>query len=192
MGRFIRERAGQEPVPPVLCLTATAKPDVKAEIEDYFQEELGIKLKVFDGGAQRTNLEFVVVQTSSEGKFADIHQIIEADLPTDEPGGAIVYCATRRQAEEIAEFLQAKGRDANYFHAGLLPETKKNVQESFIRGDLRAIVATKRLRHGHRQAGRADRDPRRHPGFPGELPTGSGARWKGPAEGALRAALHSG
>ena len=32
--------------------------------------------------------------------------------------------------------------DANYFHAGLLPETKKNVQESFIRGDLRAIVAT--------------------------------------------------
>ena len=142
VGRFIRERAGQEPVPPVLCLTATAKPDVKAEIEDYFQEELGIKLKVFDGGAQRTNLEFVVVQTSSEGKFADIHQIIEADLPTDEPGGAIVYCATRRQAEEIAEFLQAKGIDANYFHAGLLPETKKNVQESFISGDLRAIVAT--------------------------------------------------
>ena len=96
VGRFIRERAGQEPVPPVLCLTATAKPDVKAEIEDYFREELGIKLKVFDGGAQRTNLEFVVVQTSSEGKFADIHQIIEADLPTEEPGGAIVYCATRR------------------------------------------------------------------------------------------------
>ena len=142
VGRFIRERAGQEPVPPVLCLTATAKPDVKAEIEDYFQEELGIKLKVFDGGAQRTNLEFVVVQTSSEGKFADIHQIIEADLPAEEPGGAIVYCATRRQTEEVAEFLQAKGMDANYFHAGLLPETKKNVQESFIRGDLRAIVAT--------------------------------------------------
>ena len=59
---------------------------MKAEIEDYFQEELGIKLKVFDGGAQRTNLEFVVVQTSSEGKFTDIHQIIEADLPTDEAG----------------------------------------------------------------------------------------------------------
>ena len=38
--------------------------------------------------------------------------------------------------------MQAKGIDANYFHAGLLPETKKNVQESFIRGDLRAIVAT--------------------------------------------------
>ena len=40
VGRFIREKAGDEPVPPVLCLTATAKPDVKAEIVDYFHDEL--------------------------------------------------------------------------------------------------------------------------------------------------------
>ena len=142
VGRYMRERAGQEPVPPVLCLTATAKPDVKAEILDYFQQELSIELSVFDGGARRTNLEFVVVQTSGEGQFSDIHQVLEADLPTEMPGGAIVYCATRRQSEEVAEFLQAKGMDANHFHAGLPPETKKNVQERFIRGDLRAIVAT--------------------------------------------------
>ena len=142
IGRFIRERAGDDPTPPVLCLTATAKPAVMAEIVGYFQEELGISLKVFDGGAQRTNLEFVVVQTSSAEKFAHIHQVLTADLPADEHGGAIVYCATRRQTEEIAEFLQAKGVEANYFHAGLPPETKKNVQDSFIRGELRAIVAT--------------------------------------------------
>ncbi len=142
VGRFIRERAGEDPVPPALCLTATAKPDVMAEIVDYFQEELDISLKVFDGGSRRTNLEFVVVQTSSGEKFAHIHQILTADLPEDEPGGAIVYCATRRQSEEVAEFLQAKGVEAGCFHAGLPPETKKNVQESFIRGELRAIVAT--------------------------------------------------
>ena len=142
VGRFIREKAGNEPVPPVLCLTATAKPDVKADIVEYFQEELGIDLNVFDGGAQRTNLEFVVVQTSTGGKFADVHQILDADLPTDDPGGAIVYCATRRHSEELAAFLQAKGVKADHFHAGLPPETRKNVQESFIRGDLQAIVAT--------------------------------------------------
>ena len=142
VGRFIREKAGDESVPPVLCLTATAKPDVKTDIVEYFQEELGIDLKVFDGGAQRTNLEFVVVQTSTGEKFADVHQILDADLPTDEPGGAIVYCATRRNSEELAAFLQAKGLKADHFHAGLPPETKKNVQESFIRGDLQAIVAT--------------------------------------------------
>ena len=142
VGRFIREKAGEEPAPPVLCLTATAKPDVKSDIVDYFQKELGVNLKVFDGGAQRTNLDFVVVQTNSGQKFAHVHQILTAGLPTDGPGGAIVYCATRRHTEELAEFLQSTGLESAHFHAGLPPETKKNVQQRFIRGDIRAIVAT--------------------------------------------------
>ena len=142
VGRFIREQAGDEPLPPVLCLTATAKPDVMVEILDYFRQELDVELKVFNGGAQRTNLDFVVVQTSSGEKFDHIHQVIEANLPADEPGGVIVYCATRRHAQEVAAFLQEKGVQADYFHGGLSPDTKKNVQESFIRGGLRVIAAT--------------------------------------------------
>ncbi len=141
VGRFIRQRAGEEPVPPVLCLTATAKPDVMAELVAYFREELGITMQVFDGGAQRTNLEFVVVQTSVGEKFAHIHHILTDDL-SEEGGGAIVYCATQRNAEEIAEFLQAKEVKADYFHAGLSPETKKDVQRNFIQGELHVIVAT--------------------------------------------------
>ena len=142
VGRFIREKAGQNPIPPVLCLTATAKPDVMADIEQHFRDELGVTLKVFDGGAHRTNLEFTVVPTTGGEKFSHIHQILMADLPPDMPGGAIVYCATRRQTEEVAEFLQDKEIAADYFHAGLPPETKKNVQQCFISGELRVIAAT--------------------------------------------------
>ena len=109
---------------------------------DFFQKELGIQLKVFDGGARRTNLEFVVVKTGVGDKFSHVHQVLTADLPEDEPGGAIVYCATRRQTEELAEFLQLKGIKADHFHARLPRKTKKNVQERFIDGDLRVIVAT--------------------------------------------------
>ena len=82
------------------------------------------------------------MQTTTGQKYADVHQIVADHLPTDEPGGAIVYCATRRRTEELADFLQAMGIKADCFHAGLPPETKKNVQESFISGDLQAIVAT--------------------------------------------------
>ena len=142
VGRFIRERAGEEAIPPVLCLTATAKPDVKDGIVRYFQKELDVELKVFDGGAQRTNLDFVVVKTSSAEKHAHVHQILIADLPADQPGGAIVYCATRRQTQELAEFLQEKGMEADYFHAEVPPETKREVQQNFIRGGLRIITAT--------------------------------------------------
>ena len=142
VGRFIRESAWDEPVPPVLCLTATAKPDVKAEITDYFEDELGIELRVFDGGARRTNLEFVVVSTRGSAKLDDIHQLLQEDLPDNVPGGAIIYCATRQHTEEVAQFLQEKGVAADYFHTGLPPDTKKHVQKSFISGDLRAIAAT--------------------------------------------------
>ena len=142
VGRFIREKAGDGPVPPVLCLTATAKPDVTEDLVRHFRDRLGIELTVFDGGAERPNLTFEVFPTSSGEKFAHIHQILMSYLPLDRPGGAIVYCATRRQSEEVAEFLQLKSVAAEYFHAGLPPETKKDVQRRFIGGELRAIVAT--------------------------------------------------
>ena len=142
VGRFIREKAGPESIPPVLCLTATAKPDVKEDIKRHFRDELGIELKVFDGGAQRSNLEFTVVPTTGGEKLPHIHQILMADLPPDTPGGAIVYCASRRRTEEVAEFLQMQEIAADYFHAKLPPETKKSVQQRFINGALRVIAAT--------------------------------------------------
>ena len=142
VGRFIRERAGSESLPPVLCLTATAKPAVVEEIVYYFRHELAVELKVFNGGAQRTNLDFVVVETSTGAKLEDLYHVIQHGLPDYDQGGAIVYRATRRGAEEVAGFLREKGVEADFFHAGLQPDTKKNLQESFINGDLRVIAAT--------------------------------------------------
>ena len=139
VARFIREKT---PDGQIVCLTATAKPDVREDIRVHFRDKLGVDLTVFDGGAQRTNLEFVVVPTTGGEKFAHIHQILTADLPSKTPGGAIVYCATRPQTENIAQYLRAKNVNAAHFHAGLLPETKKNVQQQFISGDIRVIVAT--------------------------------------------------
>ena len=193
VGRFIREKAEREgnPIPPVMCLTATAKPDVKEEICSHFRD-LGLELRVFDGGAERTNLEFLVVPTTGGEQDAHIHQILMTDLPPETPGGAIVYCATRRQTEKVAKFLQTKEVAADHFHAGLPPETKKSVQQRFIDGELRVIAANQRLRHGNRQAGRAAGDPRRHPGVAGELPARGRARRTRPREGALCAALLDG
>ena len=142
VGRFIRERAGAREVPPILCLTATAKPDVRDDIVNHFRDRLGIELRVFDGGAERSNLTFEVIPTTGPEKYAHIHQVLEDSLPSDGSGGAIVYAATRRQSEEVAEFLQLKDMSADYFHAGLSPEVKKDVQRRFVGGELRVITAT--------------------------------------------------
>jgi len=142
VGRFIKEKAGQGQIPPILCLTATAKPDVVQDMMDYFAAKVGIELTLFDGGASRDNLAFEVLPTTSPQKLTSIFQLLMQELPPGQPGGAIVYCATRKKTEEISAFLQCQGLTSGYFHAGLPPEAKKTVQEGFIKGDLRVISAT--------------------------------------------------
>ena len=142
VARFIEEKSRNQQVPPVLCLTATAKPDVVDDIKEYFSSKLGIELKVFNGGAERTNLEFEIVPTTSDKKYSDLVMVMQKYLPKHHPGGAIVYCATRNQTEEIAEYLRVRDFSVEHFHAGLQPESKKNVQESFVSGGLRVIIAT--------------------------------------------------
>ena len=141
VSRFIKEFSGDQ-VPPILCLTATAKPEVVRDISDHFQSRLGLDLMLLDGGAVRTNLSFAVQPTQKATKLTDILTAIEANLPPEGVSGAVVYCATRSAAEKVAEFLKQQGLAADHFHAGLTSERKREVQEAFRVGHLRVIAAT--------------------------------------------------
>ncbi len=105
VSRFIRERkkARSEPIPPLLCLTATATPQVRDDIVHHFEEKLRIDLAVFDGGAKRRNLSYEVIDVTGGEKLARVHQVLESHL-SHAVGGAIVYCATRRASEKVAKF----------------------------------------------------------------------------------------
>jgi ATP-dependent DNA helicase RecQ len=142
IARFIKEYSGDELPAPLLCLTATAKPAVISDIVEHFQSRLGIELSLIDGGAVRRNLSFEVISTDGNKKLGDILAVLESDLPRDGFSGAIVYCATRSATERVAAFLKSQGVAATHFHAGLKPETKRDVQEQFRRGELRVIAAT--------------------------------------------------
>lgn len=141
IGRFVKETSGDE-IAPVLCLTATAKPDVVQDICAHFQERLGLELTQVDGGASRSNLSFKVLPTQRSTKLADILDAIEANLPDDGASGAVVYCATRSATERVAEFLKQQGLAADYYHAKRSADEKREIQEAFRVGDLRVISAT--------------------------------------------------
>lgn len=142
VGRFIRESAQGAAPPTILCLTATAKPEVVQDMVGHFRDKVGVDLQVLNGGARRDNLAFDFLPTTPAAKFASVHGLLEQELPAGAPGGAIVYCASRKQTEEIARYLQEKGVAAAYFHAGLAAETKKTTQQRFIGGELQVIAAT--------------------------------------------------
>ena len=141
VSRFIKEFSGDSSAP-VLCLTATAKPEVVRDIRDHFQARLGVDLMLLDGGAVRTNLSFAVLPTQKATKLTDILTAIKANLPPEGASGAVVYCATRGATEKVAEFLKGQGLAADFFHAGLPPDRKRDVQEAFRTGQLRVIAAT--------------------------------------------------
>ena len=141
IGKFIRRHSGAGRPAPVLCLTATAKPEVKEEIREYFRQTNAIELEILDGGARRSNLDFDVVKAEAGTKMGLLKDLVESHTG-DGDGRAIIYCSTRSQAENVAEFLSANGLETRFFHAAMTPDRKMEVQNAFISGNLRVISAT--------------------------------------------------
>lgn len=139
VSRFIKARQKDKPSP-VFCFTATAKPDVVQDICEHFEKRLGIRLDTLEGGVSRENLAYEVRSVPAQAKYPEVLRLLQEALRDE--GGVIVFCARQKTVEEVAEFLQQAGLDCGYFHGGMRSEDKRAVQDSFIRGELRAIAAT--------------------------------------------------
>jgi ATP-dependent DNA helicase RecQ len=139
VARFVREFQAGEPAP-VACYTATAKPDVIEDLGAHFRAALGLELQCFLGGHERSNLSYEVVPAAKAQKAQRIVQILQQQLRGG--GAAVVFCATRKAAEAMAELVTAQGMPCGCFHGGLEPEAKKAVQQSFLQGELAVIAAT--------------------------------------------------
>jgi ATP-dependent DNA helicase RecQ len=127
-------------VPPVACFTATAKLDVLQEIVLHFREALDQKLEVFQGDIERDNLRFEVQPVTRPEKFPRVQELL-AERLADE-GSAVVYTATRKGAEDAAQYLARQGWPVRAYHAGLTAAQKREVQDAFVRGSVRVICAT--------------------------------------------------
>lgn len=140
--RFIREFATKTgaQIPPVQCFTATAKRDVKEEIVDTIQSELGLRVTRFEGGHERTNLHYQVLSVTRYEKREVILRLLRERFSDN--GCVVIYCATQKNTEQLAEFLQQAGYTAEAFHAGLDPSLKKRILEQFIAGKIPVICAT--------------------------------------------------
>jgi ATP-dependent DNA helicase RecQ len=121
--------------PPILALTATASPPVRTEIvERLGLDDPAIVVRGFD----RPNLWLGVESFRDED--AKRERLLELVAEAERPG--IVYAATRRGAEEVAEALAAAGVDAVPYHAGLAARERELIQDDFMSGRAEVIVGT--------------------------------------------------
>lgn len=118
----------------VLALTATATPSVSRDVRAAF----GIaEADHVQTGFHRPNLELVVTPTPAGERLAALSARLE-----EVPGPSIVYVTLQRTAEEVAEALGRAGVAAAAYHAGLEDEERGRVQDAFMRGETRVVVAT--------------------------------------------------
>ena len=140
--KFIAEHSKNNgTVAPVSCFTATAKPDVLADITNHFREEAGIEFRQFIGDNERDNLFYDVLEISDGLKKQKINELLHRELD-HQNGGAVVFVGRRKSAETYSAYLKEQGWACEHFHAGLGNNEKADIQNQFIGGSLRVIVAT--------------------------------------------------
>ena len=120
----------------VLALTATATPDVRKDIvRRLCAEGMATVLAGFD----RPNLKFEVVHArDTAAKLRILHGLFDGT-----EGSGLVYVGTRRNAEEVARFLEEESNlRAEAYHAGLDAQERGAVQERFMNVETQVVAAT--------------------------------------------------
>ena len=118
---------------PFIALTATADPQTRDDIVDV----LGLRAaQMFTTSFDRPNIRYTVLD-----KHRPQSQLIRFLNGRADTSG-IVYALSRKRVEEVAGHLCDRGFSAAAYHAGLTPETRRDVQERFIRDDVQIVVAT--------------------------------------------------
>ncbi|MBD7994779.1 ATP-dependent DNA helicase RecQ [Arthrobacter sp. Sa2CUA1] len=120
---------------PVVALTATASPPVRAEIVEQLgmRNELQVSL-----GFDRPNLRLSAArhENPEDKRRAILAQTAQL------PGPGLLYVATRRETEEYAQALQEKGLRADAYHSGRRHEDRQQIHEQFLNDALDVVVAT--------------------------------------------------
>ncbi|HEX8681438.1 MAG TPA: RecQ family ATP-dependent DNA helicase [Ardenticatenaceae bacterium] len=134
-------RKSQRHPVPTLALTATAPPLVRDEVI----ERLDLKDPVVVVcGFERDNLDLQVEHIADEsGKWAALARRLGPDANGSrlKPPG-IIYSATVRATEPIAEKLREWGWKALAYHGQMDREERQRAQESFMNGETEIVVAT--------------------------------------------------
>ncbi len=118
---------------PCLALTATATDKVVDEIA----MKLGLhQPKIFRKSFRRDNLSIITENTSD--KYQRILNFLKQN-----PAAGIIYARTRREAEDLSQYLKShQFPNVDFYHAGLAANEKEKLQKKWIASQFHVLVST--------------------------------------------------
>lgn len=121
------------PEVPVIALTASATPAVQQDI--CVQLEFKPNHNVVKQSFERDNLIYVGSQTETKEK-----RLLE--ILNKVSGSAVVYTRNRKNTKLLTSFLLKRNISADFYHAGLNNDERKQKQTNWINNKTRVMVAT--------------------------------------------------
>ena len=119
---------------PRIALTATADEITRIDIIKNLNLENG---KVFVSSFDRPNIQYTIKIKDNEKK-----QLLNFIKEEHQGDSGIVYCISRKRADDIAAYLKKEGFNALPYHAGLNKKIREKNQEKFIKDESIIMVAT--------------------------------------------------
>ena len=128
--------------PVTMALTATATPDVQRDIVSQLGLQPG-DMKMFHEGIDRPNLDLRVEEVwEADEKQEAMQNVFDRWLTAEIKGSGIVYFTLIRTLVEFSERLQAEGIDHVCYHGDLDRHFRRSIQEDFMAGRSRLVLAT--------------------------------------------------
>ena len=120
--------------PQVAAFTATATPEVRADIIKHLRLR---EPQLFVSGFERENLAFRVEHVNGEAdKFNSLKRIVQR------AGTGIIYCATRKKVQAVSAGLQADRTPHVIYHGGMDDSEREHAQNRFMNREVGIAVAT--------------------------------------------------
>lgn len=120
----------------IAAFTATADPQAQQTIQRILQLQ---DPQLFRQNPYRSNLHLStqIVWTPRQRRQKLLHFIKSHSHQT-----GLVYVRTRRDGEELAEWLQQLGLQTAAYHAGLGPAERRQIEQSWLTGQLLFVICT--------------------------------------------------
>lgn len=120
--------------PPCVALTATATPDVQSDIMQTLEMREPAE---FVAGFARENLSFRVRSSATENDKLDAIEKLVKEHKT-----GIIYCATRKSVDNVANKIECIAGSIIRYHGGLSDRERSEAQDVFMSRKANVVVAT--------------------------------------------------